>query len=68
MAAQGRGRGKTPQKSKAMTVQEAGRKGGNVVKEKYGPEFYSEIGKKGGEKVQAEAKRYRELKKSGQLD
>lgn len=33
----------------AMTVQEAGRKGGNTVKEKYGPEFYSKIGQKGGE-------------------
>jgi uncharacterized protein len=32
-----------------MTVQEAGRKGGNTVKDKYGPEFYSKIGQKGGE-------------------
>jgi general stress protein YciG len=32
-----------------MTVQEAGRKGGNTVKAKYGPEFYSRIGQKGGE-------------------
>ena len=31
-----------------MTVAEAGRKGGQVVKAKYGPEFYGEIGKKGG--------------------
>lgn len=51
----------------AMTVQEAGRKGGQTVKEKYGPEFYSEIGQKGGQKVQAEAKRYRELKQSGRV-
>jgi general stress protein YciG len=34
-----------------MTVREAGRMGGETVKEKYGPEFYSEIGHKGGEKV-----------------
>lgn len=41
----------TTQKEKkgVMTVQEAGRKGGNTVKEKYGPEFYSKIGQKGGE-------------------
>ncbi len=40
--------GRTERKG-AMTVQEAGRKGGNTVKEKYGPEFYSKIGHKGGE-------------------
>jgi len=34
-----------------MTVEEAGRKGGETVKRKYGHEFYEEIGKKGGEKV-----------------
>ncbi|MNY48522.1 Glucose starvation-inducible protein B [compost metagenome] len=34
-----------------MTVREAGQKGGETVKEKYGPEFYSEIGQKGGEAV-----------------
>lgn len=32
-----------------MTVREAGKKGGDVVKTKYGPEFYVEIGRKGGE-------------------
>jgi general stress protein YciG len=31
-----------------MTVAEAGRKGGQVVKQKYGAEFYGQIGKKGG--------------------
>jgi len=31
-----------------MTVQEAGRRGGQVVRQKYGSEFYSEIGQKGG--------------------
>lgn len=49
-----------------MTVEEAGRKGGETVKEKYGPEFYSEIGKKGGEKggekTQEEVRRYEEIK------
>jgi uncharacterized protein len=32
-----------------MTVEEAGRKGGEAVVEKYGPEHMSEIGRKGGE-------------------
>jgi uncharacterized protein len=32
-----------------MTVQEAGRKGGETVKKKYGHGFYEEIGHKGGE-------------------
>jgi uncharacterized protein len=31
-----------------MTVTEAGRMGGRLVSEKYGPEFYERIGKKGG--------------------
>jgi general stress protein YciG len=42
-----------------MTVEEAGhlggikggKKGGNTTKQKYGPEFYSEIGHKGGQRV-----------------
>lgn len=41
--------GQSKEKKGTMTVQEAGRKGGNTVKEKYGPEFYSKIGQKGGE-------------------
>jgi uncharacterized protein len=31
-----------------MTVEEAGRKGGEKTSEEKGPEFYSEIGSKGG--------------------
>ena len=31
-----------------MTVAEAGKKGGDRVKAKYGKEFYTEIGHKGG--------------------
>ena len=50
------------EKKGEMTVGEAGRKGGRkggeIVREKYGPEFYSKIGHKGGEKV-------RELIKKG---
>ena len=34
-----------------MTVQEAGRKGGETVLQQRGPEFFSEIGKKGGQRV-----------------
>jgi general stress protein YciG len=38
-----------------MTVEEAGRlggqKGGETTRERYGPEFYSEIGHKGGQRV-----------------
>lgn len=47
----GRGWRKMAQEKKEMTVREAGRKGGETVKERYGPEFYSKIGKKGGETV-----------------
>jgi general stress protein YciG len=32
-----------------MTVEEAGKKGGEAVIDKYGPEHMSEIGRKGGE-------------------
>lgn len=31
-----------------MTVTEAGRMGGRLVSERYGPEFYEKIGRKGG--------------------
>ena len=48
MAAKGR---KESRSGGKMTVEEAGRRGGQVVKQKYGPEFYSEIGQKGGEAV-----------------
>jgi len=33
----------------AMTVREAGRKGGRTTKQRHGPEFYEAIGRKGGE-------------------
>ena len=32
-----------------MTVREAGKKGGDIVKSRYGAQFYAEIGRKGGE-------------------
>lgn len=34
-----------------MTVREAGRKGGEVTARRHGPQFYEEIGRKGGQKV-----------------
>ncbi len=34
-----------------MTVQEAGRKGGNTTKQRHGPDYYKSIGHKGGQKV-----------------
>lgn len=35
--------------STGMTVREAGKRGGDRVKAKYGTEFYEAIGRKGGE-------------------
>ncbi|MDH2909538.1 MAG: hypothetical protein PXZ07_05405 [Candidatus Eremiobacteraeota bacterium] len=35
--------------SGGMSVREAGRRGGERVKAKYGPEFYEAIGRKGGQ-------------------
>jgi general stress protein YciG len=37
-----------------MTLREAGRRGGQTTKARYGPEFYSKIGAKGGETVARE--------------
>jgi general stress protein YciG len=34
-----------------MTVEEAGRKGGEKTSETHGEEFYTKIGRKGGQKV-----------------
>ncbi len=38
-------------KGGGMTVREAGRKGGEVTSKRHGPDFYKEIGTKGGQKV-----------------
>lgn len=38
-------------KAGGMTVREAGRKGGEVTAQRHGPQFYEEIGRKGGQKV-----------------
>jgi uncharacterized protein len=34
-----------------MSVRDAGRKGGERTAERHGPQFYQEIGRKGGQKV-----------------
>ena len=34
-----------------ISVREAGWRGGNTTKQRHGPEFYREIGHKGGQKV-----------------
>ena len=39
----------TGKKKGSMSVSEAGRKGGQTVRDKYGHSFYEEIGRKGGE-------------------
>jgi uncharacterized protein len=39
------------EKKGAMSVSEAGRKGGETTSKRYGHEFYEEIGHKGGQKV-----------------
>jgi len=37
----------------ALTVREAGRRGGSTTKKRYGGDFYKAIGKKGGETTKA---------------
>ena len=44
----------TGRKKGSMSVSEAGRKGGQTVRDKYGHSFYEEIGRKGGETVRNE--------------
>ncbi len=44
-------RARTTSNKGAMTVAEAGRKGGLTVRDERGHEFYEEIGRKGGHKV-----------------
>jgi general stress protein YciG len=39
------------EKKGGMSVREAGRKGGQKVRDTRGPEFYKDIGKKGGETI-----------------
>ena len=45
-----------PGQSGGMSVREAGRRGGERVKAKYGSEFYEEIGRKGGEATKTQVR------------
>ena len=47
----------------SMTVQEAGRKGGNRTSETHGREFYEEIGHKGGQRVKELIERAKEAER-----
>src|SRR5713101_7002767 len=57
----------TGRKKGSMSVSEAGRKGGQTVRDKYGHSFYEEIGRKGGETVKAErgTRFYEQIGKKG---
>jgi general stress protein YciG len=44
-------KGESEERKGHMTVQEAGRKGGQTVSKKYGKKFFEEIGRKGGRRV-----------------
>src|SRR6185503_15478816 len=57
----------TGRKKGSMSVSEAGRKGGQTVRDKYGAGFYEQIGRKGGEAVKAERGTpfYEEIGKKG---
>lgn len=47
-----------PDDSQAMCVHLAGKKGGQKASSLYGPEFYKNIGKRGGEVTRLKGKKY----------
>jgi general stress protein YciG len=49
MAKPTKGSPEEPQPEGEMSVREAGKKGGNTVRDRYGAGFYEEIGRKGGQ-------------------
>ena len=55
------------QEEGGMTVREAGRKGGETTSERYGHEFYEEIGKKGGERGGPRPRADRERQAPGEV-
>ena len=46
-----------------MSVRQAGKKGGETTSQKYGREFYQEIGKEGGERVSELVEKGKEAEK-----
>ena len=48
-----------------MTVEEAGKKGGEKTSETHGSEFYSKIGQKGGETVSQDREHMADIGKKG---
>ena len=54
------------QKKGQMTVEEAGRKGGETVRDERGSEFYSEIGHKGGQRVRELIEEGKQAESGGQ--
>jgi general stress protein YciG len=57
----------TPPSTGGMSVREAGKRGGDRVKAKYGSEFYEAIGRKGGEATKSKygATFYEEIGQKG---
>ena len=47
---------KDPDNGGEMSVREAGKKGGDTVRDRYGSGFYEEIGAKGGQKLKRTTK------------
>jgi uncharacterized protein len=54
-----------PQDKGSMTVQEAGRKGGEKVAKERGSEFYSRIGRKGGQAVSQDRQHMSQIGQKG---
>jgi hypothetical protein len=52
-------------KQDKMSREEAGQRGGEATLEKHGPEFYSEIGQKGGEAVSQDREHMSQIGKKG---
>lgn len=51
----------------SMTVEEAGRRGGERTAETHGREFFQEIGRKGGESVSQDREHMAEIGRKGGL-